>query len=214
MTSSKSCVILEQWICQPPEWKGCVQRTKVSQQLAHESGVPAWKGSGWLKNSAPFKQNGKPTSLLCFAFPTNALHTKKKKNQSLPHLKMKEKILAGRKWLHYFCPYIYIFIIGGLPLCFLYKSWYLVGWNREANCKRIQENFLHNTHLLPVLHCSDHNSCFAPGLISLWAKQTISPLCVRGTSGVGASCLRNISIGVPPLLSPIPVFLRDYSLEL
>lgn len=65
MTSSKSYVILEQWICQPPEWKGCVQRTKVSQQLAHETGVPAWKGSGWLKNSAPSKQNGKPTSLLC-----------------------------------------------------------------------------------------------------------------------------------------------------
>lgn len=156
-------------------------------------------------------------ALLCFSHKCSTYKKKnKKKIQSLPRLKMKEKLLAGRKWLHYFCPYIciYIFIIGGLPLCFLYKSWYLVGWNREANCKRIQENFLHNTHLLPVLHCSDHNSCFAPGLISLWAKQTISPLCVRGTSGVGASCLRNISIGVPPLLSPIPVFLRDYSLEL
>lgn len=118
----------------------------------------------------------------------------------------------GRKQLGYFCIYICYNLEIYLCVATTKAGTYLGG--RDTNCKRIQEIYLRNTHLFLILHCSDHASCLTPGLISLRAKQASSPLHVRETSGFGASCLRNISTGVPPFLSPVPVFLKNDSLKL
>lgn len=79
-----------------------------------------------------------------------------------------------------------------------------------TNCKRIRDTHLHNTNFFsnPSLFWS----YFLP-LSSARAEQASSPLHVRETSEFGASCLRNLSTGDLPFLSPIPgfwFFLQNY----
>lgn len=72
-----------------------------------------------------------------------------------------------------------------------------------TNSKRIWDIYLHNT--LFSSNPSLFWSYFLPQC-SVRAEQASSPLHVRETSEFGASCLRNLSTGDLPFLSPIPGF--------